>query len=105
MLVSSSSGGSDAGKNDDVPEMNGSATPNSNERDHSESDSRLHNVITISQDPSAFQTRQALVTYLQHNNGGITVFGFVLDRGLLHTLFAFEFSLVLWILSKVIVLS
>jgi len=45
------------------------------------------------------------VTYLQHNNGGITVFGFVLDRGLLHTLFAFEFSLVLWILSKVIVLS
>jgi len=45
------------------------------------------------------------VTYLQHNNGGITVFGFALDRGLLHTLFAFEFSLVLWILSKVIVLS
>jgi len=60
MLVTSSSGGSDDGKNDDVPEVNGSATLNSNERDHSESDSRLHNVITISQDPSAFQTRQAL---------------------------------------------
>ncbi|XP_059461863.1 uncharacterized protein LOC132190846 [Corylus avellana] len=57
------------------------------------------------QDPSLFQTRQALVTYLQHNTGGITLFGFALDRGLLHTLFAFEFSLVLWILSKVVVLS
>ena len=45
------------------------------------------------------------VAYLQHNNGGITLFGFALDRGLLHTLFAFEFSLVLWILSKVVVLS
>ncbi|CAN1345526.1 hypothetical protein LINPERPRIM_LOCUS40395 [Linum perenne] len=54
---------------------------------------------------SSFQTRQSLVAYLQHNNGGITLFGFALDRGLLHTLFVFEFSLVLWILSKVVVLS
>ncbi|KAK9946738.1 hypothetical protein M0R45_012185 [Rubus argutus] len=55
--------------------------------------------------PSSFQTRQALVTYLGHNHGGITLFGFALDRGLLHTLFAFQFSLVLWVLSKVVVLS
>ncbi|XP_057958901.1 uncharacterized protein LOC131151639 [Malania oleifera] len=73
-------------------------------------DSRSHSPETFittalsSEDPSSFQARQALVTYLQHNNGGITLFGFALDRGLLHTLFAFEFSLVLWILSKVIVL-
>ncbi|KAK9110304.1 hypothetical protein Sjap_018364 [Stephania japonica] len=56
-----------------------------------------HVSVTVT-DPeyaSSFQTRQALVTYLQHNNGGITLFGFALDRGLLHTLFAFEFSLVL----------
>nr|XP_028949154.1 uncharacterized protein LOC103400212 [Malus domestica] len=45
------------------------------------------------------------VAYLSHNNGGITLYGFALDRGLLHTLFAFEFSLVLWVLSKVVVLS
>ncbi|EXC32754.1 hypothetical protein L484_019867 [Morus notabilis] len=70
------------------------------------SDSDSDNFISASpQDPSSFQTRQALVAYLQHNNGGITLFGFALDRGLLHTLFAFEFSLVLWILSKVVVLS
>jgi len=45
------------------------------------------------------------VTYLQHNHGGITLYGFALDRGMLHTLFAFEFSIVLWILSKVVVLA
>ncbi|XP_021729305.1 uncharacterized protein LOC110696320 isoform X2 [Chenopodium quinoa] len=50
-------------------------------------------------------TNHNKVTYLQHNNGGITLFGFALDRGMLHTLFAFEMSLVLWILSKAIVLS
>lgn len=45
------------------------------------------------------------VTYLWHNSGGITLFGFTLDRGLLHTIFAFEMTLVLWILSKAVVLS
>ncbi|XP_031255186.1 uncharacterized protein LOC116113168 [Pistacia vera] len=71
----------------------------------SDSDSSDIFITVSSQDQSSFQTRQALVAYLQHNNGGITLFGFALDRGLLHTIFAFEFSLVLWILSKVVVLS
>ncbi|KAK7260764.1 hypothetical protein RIF29_27061 [Crotalaria pallida] len=62
-------------------------------------------ISVIPQRFSSFQTRQSLVTYLQHNNGGITLYGYALDRGLLHTLFAFEFSLVLWVLSKVVVLS
>ncbi|XP_051203185.1 uncharacterized protein [Lolium perenne] len=52
-----------------------------------------------------YKSRQALVTYLSHNSGGITLFGFTLDRGLLHTIFAFEMTLVLWILSKAVVLS
>ncbi|XP_020211564.1 uncharacterized protein LOC109796289 isoform X2 [Cajanus cajan] len=68
-----------------------------------DSDSSDINVAVTPQRPSSFQTRHALVTYLQHNYGGITLFGFVLDRGLLHTLFAFEFSMVLWILSMVAV--
>ncbi|XP_027356883.1 uncharacterized protein LOC113866200 [Abrus precatorius] len=67
----------------------------------SDSDSSDIRISVTPQTPSSFQTRQALVTYLQHNYGGITLFGFLLDRGLLHTLFAFEFSLVLWILSMV----
>uniref|UniRef100_A0A0E0LX01 Uncharacterized protein n=1 Tax=Oryza punctata TaxID=4537 RepID=A0A0E0LX01_ORYPU len=53
----------------------------------------------------AYRSRHALVTYLCHNSGGITLFGFTLDRGLLHTIFVFEMTLVLWILSKVVVLS
>ncbi|KAF8392765.1 hypothetical protein HHK36_021002 [Tetracentron sinense] len=92
--------GSDTRK-DLMPRANGN--PASNWGTSSESSDTSTTIS--SQDPSSFQTRQALVTYLQHNNGGITLFGFALDRGLLHTLFAFEFSLVLWILSKVIVLS
>ncbi|GMY17684.1 hypothetical protein FCV25MIE_12923 [Fagus crenata] len=74
---------------------------------YNDSDSESSDIfLTISpHEPSLFQTRQALVTYLEHNNGGITLYGFTIDRGLLHTLFAFEFSLVLWILSKVISFS
>ncbi|CAO2202525.1 unnamed protein product [Urochloa humidicola] len=53
----------------------------------------------------SYESRQALVTYLRHNGGGITLFGFTLDRGLLHTIFVFEMTLVLWILSKVVVLQ
>ncbi|KAG5048514.1 hypothetical protein JHK85_009617 [Glycine max] len=70
-----------------------------------DSDSSDICISVTPQRPSSFQTRQALVTYLQHNYGGTTLFGFVLDRGLLHTLFAFEFSMVLWILSMVAVWS
>ncbi|KAI4316189.1 hypothetical protein L6164_024193 [Bauhinia variegata] len=62
-------------------------------------------ITVTTQQPCSFQTREALVTYLQHNHGGITLYGYALDRGLLHTLFAFEFSLLMWILSKVVVLS
>ncbi|XP_047338987.1 uncharacterized protein LOC124942510 [Impatiens glandulifera] len=71
----------------------------------SESDSDVNMIKICSHECNSFRTRLSLVTYLQHNNGGITLYGYALDRGLLHTLFAFEFSLVLWILSKVVVLS
>ncbi|XP_019057474.1 PREDICTED: uncharacterized protein LOC104808241 isoform X1 [Tarenaya hassleriana] len=74
----------------------------------SDTDSSDNICITVSSslDPTSFfQARQALVEYLRHNNKGITLYGYTLDRGLLHTLFAFEFSLVMWILSKVVVLS
>ncbi|KAI9107071.1 hypothetical protein K1719_022599 [Acacia pycnantha] len=81
-----------------------SQTPSRGLGNESDSDSSDIYISATPQQPSSFQIRQALVTYLQHNNGGITLFGFPLDRGLLHTLFAFELSLVLWILSKAVVL-
>ncbi|PKA63582.1 hypothetical protein AXF42_Ash005477 [Apostasia shenzhenica] len=53
----------------------------------------------------SFQKRQALVTYFENNHAGITIFGFVLDRAWLHTVFMLELSLFLWLLSKTIGIS
>uniref|UniRef100_A0A1J3E488 Extracellular ligand-gated ion channel protein n=1 Tax=Noccaea caerulescens TaxID=107243 RepID=A0A1J3E488_NOCCA len=53
----------------------------------------------------SFQKRQALVSYFENNRAGITVYGFTLDRGTLHTIFGLELSLVLWLLGKTIGIS
>ncbi|KAE8713700.1 V-type proton ATPase subunit e-like [Hibiscus syriacus] len=53
----------------------------------------------------SYQKRQALVTYFENNRAGITVYGFMLDRGTLHTIFGIELSLVLWLLGKTVVFS
>ncbi|KAM0933972.1 hypothetical protein DsansV1_C34g0227211 [Dioscorea sansibarensis] len=53
----------------------------------------------------SFQKRQALVTYLENNKAGITVFGFVLDRAWLHTIFMVQLTLFLWVLGKTIGIS
>ncbi|CAI9086864.1 OLC1v1020784C1 [Oldenlandia corymbosa var. corymbosa] len=50
----------------------------------------------------SYQKRQALLTYFEHNRAGITVYGFMLDRSWLHTIFAIQLSLTLWILNKTI---
>ncbi|CAM8986921.1 hypothetical protein QQ045_007644 [Rhodiola kirilowii] len=50
----------------------------------------------------SFQKRQALVTYFENNKAGITVYGFMLDRSYIHTIFGIELSLVLWLLGKTI---
>ncbi|KAK8940685.1 hypothetical protein KSP39_PZI009873 [Platanthera zijinensis] len=54
---------------------------------------------------TSFHKRQALVTYLENNRAGITVFGFVVDRTWLHALFMIEFSLVMWLLGKTVGIS
>ena len=45
------------------------------------------------------------VTYLENNRAGITVFGFMLDRTWLHTIFGIELGLLLWLLNKTIGIS
>lgn len=50
----------------------------------------------------SFQKRQALVTYLENNRAGITVFGFMLDRTWLHSIFGIQLALCLWILNKTV---
>ncbi|GMH05269.1 hypothetical protein Nepgr_007109 [Nepenthes gracilis] len=53
----------------------------------------------------SYQKRQALVSYLENNRAGITVYGFMLDRTYLHAIFGVELSLVLWLLSKTVGIS
>ncbi|XP_054789541.1 uncharacterized protein LOC129318565 [Prosopis cineraria] len=50
----------------------------------------------------SYQKRQALVNYFENNKAGITMFGFMLDRSTLHTIFGIELSLVLWLLGKTV---
>ncbi|RYR79894.1 hypothetical protein Ahy_A01g004686 [Arachis hypogaea] len=52
----------------------------------------------------SYQKRQALVNYFENNGAGITMFGVMLDRGTLNTIFGIEMSLVLWLLGKTIFL-
>ncbi|KAG0582571.1 hypothetical protein KC19_3G070200 [Ceratodon purpureus] len=56
----------------------------------------------LAHDLEAFQKRQALVTYLQHTRAGISLYGFVLDRGFLYMIFGVTFSSTLFILGKTI---
>ncbi|KAG9159979.1 hypothetical protein Leryth_005720 [Lithospermum erythrorhizon] len=53
----------------------------------------------------SFQKRQALVQYFENNRAGVTLYGFMLDRGSLHTIFGIELSLVLWLLGKTVGIS
>ncbi|CAO2823617.1 unnamed protein product [Amaranthus hypochondriacus] len=63
------------------------------------------NMLPVFANTISYQRRQALVTYLENNRAGITVYGFMLDRSYLHTIFGVELSLVLWLLSKTIGIS
>ncbi|KAJ4959927.1 hypothetical protein NE237_019837 [Protea cynaroides] len=84
----------------------GSLPMNYSESDLESQDYPTHSINT--QPVSSIFTylkRQAFVTYLQSNPGGITIFGWTVDRTLINTLFFLEFTLVLFVLGKTLVLS
>ncbi|KAL2903596.1 Beta-2 adrenergic receptor [Bienertia sinuspersici] len=54
---------------------------------------------------SSYNRRQSFVMYLQTNPGGLTLYGWTVDRSLLSTIFAVELSLVLFVLGQTIVFS
>ncbi|KAI3740773.1 hypothetical protein L2E82_31246 [Cichorium intybus] len=58
--------------------------------------------IPIYKHAISYQQRQALVTYVENNETGITVYGFMLDRTSINTVFAIQLSLALWLLDKTI---
>ncbi|KAB2600872.1 hypothetical protein D8674_001877 [Pyrus ussuriensis x Pyrus communis] len=60
-------------------------------------------LVPIYSQTISFQKRQSLVTYLENNRAGITVFGFTVDRMWLHSIFAIQLALLLWLLNKTLV--
>ncbi|XWS22728.1 hypothetical protein CRYUN_Cryun29cG0061200 [Craigia yunnanensis] len=54
---------------------------------------------------SSYHRRQAFVIYLQANPGGITLFGWTVDRGLINIIFFIELTLVTFVLGKTVVFS
>ncbi|KAK6283482.1 hypothetical protein POUND7_002434 [Theobroma cacao] len=77
----------------------------SEEEEDGEDDLDNTNLVPIFAHTISFQKRQALVTYLEHNRAGITVFGFMVDRTGIHTIFVIELALLLWLLNKTIGIS
>ncbi|KAI7747364.1 hypothetical protein M8C21_018634, partial [Ambrosia artemisiifolia] len=60
------------------------------------------NFIPVYKHTISYQQRQALVTYFENNETGITVYGFMLDRSSINTVFAIQLSLALWLFDKTI---
>lgn len=56
----------------------------------------------INNDVASFQMRQALVLYLQHDQAGVSLYGYLLDRSFIYALASVELSLVLFILGLTI---
>ncbi|KAJ8431178.1 hypothetical protein Cgig2_008745 [Carnegiea gigantea] len=54
---------------------------------------------------SSYHKRQAFVMYLQSNPGGVTLFGWTVDRALMNTIFFIELSVVTFVLGKTISFS
>ncbi|GAV89581.1 DUF3537 domain-containing protein [Cephalotus follicularis] len=52
---------------------------------------------------SSYHKRQAFVMYLQTNPGGITIFGWTCDRGLINTIFFIQLTLITFVLGKTII--
>ncbi|KAL7110107.1 hypothetical protein ACP275_05G003600 [Erythranthe tilingii] len=79
--------------------------------DYSESDLESLDFITaptnvqLASYMSSYHKRLALVMYLQANPGGITIFGWTVDRSLINTIFFIQLSLVTFVLGKTIVVT
>ncbi|XP_062192368.1 uncharacterized protein LOC133895865 [Phragmites australis] len=83
-------------------------------RDYSESDlesldtaslhGNSHGAAQLVSYISSYHKRESLVLYLLANPGGITIFGWIVDRTFLNTILMLELTLVLFVLSKTVVI-
>ncbi|KAK2992216.1 hypothetical protein RJ640_005703 [Escallonia rubra] len=90
-----------------VPRVFPFSANSSSDNEEGDGDDALDNtnMVPIHAHTVSYHKRQALVTYFEHNRAGITVYGFMLDRTSLHTVFAIQMSLTLWLLNKTIGIS
>lgn len=58
--------------------------------------------LQVTSHMSSYQRRQSFVTYMQANTGGFTMFGWIVDRHFIDTIFFIEMSLVFFVLGKTI---
>lgn len=63
----------------------------------------VHNQFASS--TSSYHKRQSFVAYVQSNMGGFTVFGWIIDRMLINTIFFIELSLIFFVLGKTITIT
>ncbi|XP_076901965.1 uncharacterized protein LOC143556564 [Bidens hawaiensis] len=63
----------------------------------------IHNRFASS--TSSYHKRQSFVAYVQSNTGGFTVFGWIIDRMLINTIFFIELSLIFFVLGKTITIT
>ncbi|KAI3727031.1 hypothetical protein L1987_66839 [Smallanthus sonchifolius] len=63
----------------------------------------VHNQFASS--TSSYHKRQSFVAYVQSNTGGFTVFGWIIDRMLINTIFFIELSLIFFVLGKTITIT
>ncbi|XP_051147888.1 uncharacterized protein LOC127263017 [Andrographis paniculata] len=54
---------------------------------------------------SSYNRRQAFVVYVQSNTGGFTIFGWMVDRILINTIFFIHLSLVFFVLGKTVTIT
>ncbi|KAL3644162.1 hypothetical protein CASFOL_012094 [Castilleja foliolosa] len=83
----------------------GSLSVNYSESDLESDYMSLPENVHMTSSTSSYNRRQAFVTYVQSNTGGFTIFGWVIDRILINTIFFTELSLVFFVLGKTITIT
>ncbi|KAL2465442.1 Protein of unknown function (DUF3537) [Abeliophyllum distichum] len=97
---------SDSGGNSDVPHPVRPLSVHYSENDLESGDyMQLPTNLQLTSSMSSYQKRQAFVTYVQSNTGGFSIFGWMVDRMLINTIFFIELSLVFFVLGKTITIT
>ncbi|KAK1433900.1 hypothetical protein QVD17_10818 [Tagetes erecta] len=109
LVTCDSNDASGSGISIDSKNMEAAANSMSIDNSESEFDSgdfvpfTVHNRFASS--TSSYQKRQSFVAYVQSNTSGFTVFGWIIDRMLINTIFFIELSLIFFVLGKTITIT